>query len=228
MKRVIGLKYNEIKNSVLKYFPNGLGKDENDKVKILVNFSKNHENYDTKSTSGKNFNYLEKKNTETVKENANEISAILSRGNSTKEENEKQSGFYPEYICAQLLKKEKQSGFYPEYICAQLLKKVKKDAEQFCDRKIYKAIITVPADFSNEQRECTKKAGELADLEVIQLINEPTAAALAYIYYYKEYFNTEKKLVIFDMGGGTCDITILKTGFFRGQIIIKILSTNGD
>jgi len=207
MKRVIGLKYNEIKDSVLKYFPYGLDKDENDKVKILVNFSKN---YDTKSTSSKTLNLYKKQKTEAVKENANDFQCILSRGNSTYEEN------------------DKKSGFYPEYICAQLIKKVKNDAENFCDRKIKKAIITVPADFSNEQRECTKKAGELADLEVIQLINEPTAAALAYIYYYKEYFNEEKKLVIFDMGGGTCDITILKTCFFKGQIIIKILSTNGD
>ena len=207
MKRVIGLKFNEIKSSVLKYFPNGLDKDENDKVKILVNFSKN---YDSKTPSSKNINLFVKKNTETVQKEADDIKTIISRGNSTIEED------------------EKKSGFYPEYICAQLLNKVKEDAQKFCDRIINKAIITVPADFSNEQRECTKRAGELAGLEVVQLINEPTAAALAYIYYYKEYFNEEKKLVVFDMGGGTCDITILKTIFFRGQIIIKILSTNGD
>ncbi len=207
MKRVIGLKYNEIKDSILKYFPNGLEKDKNDKVKILVNFTKN---FETKSTSEQTLKTFVRIKTDIIKEQAKNMGAAISGENPSP----KESG--------------KKVGFYPEYICAQILKKVKKDAENFCDRKIEKAIITVPADFSNEQRECTKRAGALADLEVIQLINEPTAAALPYIYYYKEYFNKEKKLVIFDMGGGTCDITILKTSFFKGQIIIKILSTKRD
>jgi molecular chaperone DnaK (HSP70) len=135
MKRVIGLKYNEIKDSVLKYFPNGLDKDENDKVKILVNFTKN---FETKTPLGRTLNTLGKTDTVVAKGDAGDITAVLSRGNSTLEED------------------SKKAGFYPEYICAQLLKKVKKDAENFCDRKINKAIITVPADFSNEQREYKK------------------------------------------------------------------------
>ena len=207
MKRVIGLKYNEIKDSDLKYFPNGLEKDKNDKVKILVNFTKN---FESKSSSEQTLKTFVRIKTDIIKEQAKHMNEAISGENPSP----KESG--------------KKVGFYPEYICAQILKKVKKDAENFCDRKIEKAIITVPADFSDEQRKCTKRAGALADLEVIQLINEPTAAALPYIYYYKEYFNEEKKLVIFDMKGGNCDITILKSSFFRGQIIIKILSTKGD
>ena len=207
MKRVIGLKYNEIKDSDLKYFPNGLEKDKNDKVKILVNFTKN---FETKSTSDQTLKTFVRIKTDIIKEQAKHMNEAISGENPSP----KESG--------------KKVGFYPEYICAQILKKVKKDAENFCDRKINKAIITVPADFSNEQRECTKKAGELAGLEVIQLFNEPTAAALAYIYNYKDYFNEEKKLLVFDMGAGTCDITTLKTSYYDGKIIIKILSTSGD
>ena len=207
MKRVIGLKYNEIKDSDLKYFPNGLEKDKNDKVKILVNFTKN---FESKSSSEQTLKTFVRIKTDIIKEQAKHMNEAISGENPSP----KESG--------------KKVGFYPEYICAQILKKVKKDAENFCDRKIEKAIITVPADFSNEQRVCTKRAGALADLEVIQLIDEPTAAALPYIFYYKEYFNKEKKLVIFDMKGGNCDISILKSSFFRGKIIIKILSTKGD
>ena len=202
MKRVIGLKYDEVSDTVKKYFPLGLEKDENGKTKILVDLTNRFQNelkpggLDLK---GKN-----------IKGDINDIKTALQRGNSNIEQN------------------KTLKGFYPEYICAQLLKNIKECAENYCNQLINKAIITVPADFSNEQRECTKKAGEAAGLNVIQLFNEPTAAALAYIYYYKDYFNTEKKLLVFDIGGGTCDITTLKTVNFRGQIIIKILSTKGD
>ncbi len=203
MKRVIGLKYDEVSERVKKYFPLGLENDENGKTKILVDFSNHFKN---KFSSDKQLSFTN----ENLKEDINAIKESLKKGNSKMEE-------------------EKQlKGFYPEYICAQLLKNMKECAEKYCNQLINKAIITVPADFSNEQRECTKKAGELAGLNVIQLFNEPTAAALAYIYYYKDYFNKEKKLLVFDIGGGTCDITTLKTISFKGQIIIKILSTIGD
>ena len=159
MKRVIGLKYDEVSERVKKYFPLGLENDEYGKTKILVDFSNHFKN---KFSSDKQLSFTN----ENLKEDINAIKESLKKGNSKMEE-------------------EKQlKGFYPEYICAQLLKNMKECAEKYCNQLINKAIITVPADFSNEQRECTKKAGELAGLEVIQLINDPTAVALAYIYHY--------------------------------------------
>ena len=203
MKRVIGLKYDEVPKTVKKYFPLGLEKDESGKIKILVDFT---HHFQIKKNTDKQLNFKQEK----IKEDVSALKAALKKGDLKIEQN------------------KHLKGFYPEYICAQLLKYIKKCAENYCNQLINKAIITVPADFSNEQRECTKKAGELADLNIIQLVNEPTAAALAYVYYYKDYFNKEKKILVFDLGGGTCDITTLKTVFYKGQIIIKILSTKGD
>ena len=208
MKRVIGLKYDEVSERVKKYFPLGLDKDEEGKVKILVNFTNN---FKRKLKNEKQISINPNKiNSETLYDNAFIIKDILNDGNCNLET------------------KKELKGFYPENICAQILKTFKECAQKYYNKYINKAIITVPADFSNEQRECTKKAGELAGLEVIQLFNEPTAAALAYIYNYKDYFNEEKKLLVFDMGAGTCDITTLKTSYYDGKIIIKILSTSGD
>ena len=206
MKRVIGLKYDEISDSKKKFFPLGLKKDEEGKVKILVNFTNNFRKK-LKRTTALNPNKNDEKK---IQEDTRNLKGILEEGN-----------------CNLDTKKELKE-FYPENICAQILKSFKENAESYYDKHIKKAIITVPADFSNEQRECTQQAGEKAGLEVIQLINEPTAAALAYIYHYKNDFNKEKKLLVFDMGAGTCDITTLKTSFIDGKIIIKILSTAGD
>ena len=204
MKRVIGLKYSEISENVKKYFPFGLEEGENGKVKILIDLSNNFNK--KKNKSGKNISL----NSQQINGDTQIIKTKLDKKITPISD-------------AQDLK-----GFYPENIVAQLLKNIKNCAQKYCNQLINKVVLTVPADFSVEQRESTKKAGELAGLKVVQLINEPTAAALAYIYYYKDYFNKEKKILIFDIGAGTCDITILRTLIYKGKIIIKILATVGD
>ena len=103
----------------------------------------------------------------------------------------------------------KEKTFFPEDVSSMILKYLKQNAETYTNSKINKAVITVPAHFNNFQREATIKAAELAGLEVMRIINEPTAAAIAYA----ETINTdakEKKVLIFDIGGGTFDVSILK------------------
>ncbi len=110
--------------------------------------------------------------------------------------------------------------YRPEEISAMILQKMKADAERKLGEKITEAVITVPAYFNDSQRQATKDAGKIAGLEVKRIINEPTAAALAY------GFNTKKdeKIVVFDFGGGTFDISVLEVG----DDIIEVKSTDGD
>ena len=115
--------------------------------------------------------------------------------------------------------------FYPEEVSSFVLKKLKTMAEDELKKEVKKAVITVPAYFNNCQRESTKLAGELAGLEVLRIINEPTAAALA--YGLNEGQNENKKILIFDLGGGTFDVTILSLEF-EDEKIFEVLSTDGD
>lgn len=110
--------------------------------------------------------------------------------------------------------------YTPEEISSMILKKAKEDAEDYLGEKVEKAVITVPAYFDDAQRQATKQAGEIAGLDVIRVINEPTASALAYGLDKKESEN----IAVYDFGGGTFDITILELG----EGVFEVKSTKGD
>ncbi len=119
-----------------------------------------------------------------------------------------------------------EKEFTPEEISSYILKKLKEMAERELDKKLKKAVITVPAYFNNSQRESTKIAGELAGLEVLRIINEPTAAALAYGLN-ENNDNENKNILVFDLGGGTFDVTILSMEY-DDEKIFEVKSTDGD
>ncbi len=110
--------------------------------------------------------------------------------------------------------------YSPQEISAMILGKMKQAAEDFLGQKVTKAVITVPAYFNDAQRQATKDAGKIAGLEVMRIINEPTAASLAYGLDKK----ANKKIAVFDLGGGTFDVSILEIG----EGVFEVLSTNGD
>ena len=111
--------------------------------------------------------------------------------------------------------------YTPQQISAFILQKIKKDAESYLGETVDKAVITVPAYFNDNQRQATKDAGAIAGLEVVRIINEPTAAALAYGL---DKSDVEQKIMVFDLGGGTLDVTIMD--FSDG--VFEVLSTSGD
>ncbi len=108
----------------------------------------------------------------------------------------------------------------PSEISAKILRKLKEAAEAYLGHKVNKAVITVPAYFNDAQRQATKDAGQIAGLEVARIINEPTAAALAYGLDKKEH----EKIVVFDLGGGTFDVSVLEVA----DGVFRVISTNGD
>lgn len=108
----------------------------------------------------------------------------------------------------------------PQEISAKVLQKLKADAEAFLGTKVDKAVITVPAYFDDSQRQATKEAGQIAGLEVVRIINEPTAAALAYGLDKGK----DEKIVVYDLGGGTFDVSVLE----MGDGVFEVLATNGD
>ncbi len=114
----------------------------------------------------------------------------------------------------------------PPQISAEVLRKMKKTAEDYLGETVSKAVITVPAYFNDQQRQATKDAGKIAGLEVLRIINEPTAAALA--YGVDKADKKDRKVAVYDLGGGTFDISIIEIANIDGDKQIEVLSTNGD
>lgn len=114
----------------------------------------------------------------------------------------------------------------PPQISAEVLRKMKKTAEDYLGESVTKAVITVPAYFNDQQRQATKDAGRIAGLEVLRIINEPTAAALA--YGVDKADKKDRKVAVYDLGGGTFDVSIIDIVNVEGDKQIEVLSTNGD
>src|SRR5487761_1031214 len=111
--------------------------------------------------------------------------------------------------------------YTPQQLSAFLLQKIKRDTEAFLGEKVQKAVITAPAYFNDNQRQATKDAGEIAGLQVVRIINEPTAASLAYGL---DKVQKDLKILVFDFGGGTLDVTLME----MGGGVFQVKSTSGD
>ncbi|MFB5614031.1 MAG: Hsp70 family protein, partial [Candidatus Nitrosomaritimum yanchengensis] len=111
--------------------------------------------------------------------------------------------------------------YKPQQISSFILQKIKKDAEAFVGETVEKAVITVPAYFDDNQRQATKDAGTIAGLDVVRIINEPTAASLAFGL---DKAKEDMKILVFDFGGGTLDVTIME----MGGGVFEVMSTSGD
>ncbi|WP_374423840.1 Hsp70 family protein, partial [Chromobacterium sp.] len=113
----------------------------------------------------------------------------------------------------------------PPQLSAEVLRKMKKAAEDYLGEEVTEAVITVPAYFNDSQRQATKDAGRIAGLEVKRIINEPTAAALAFGLSKQE---GDRKIAVYDLGGGTFDVSIIEIADVDGEHQFEVLSTNGD
>jgi molecular chaperone DnaK len=120
----------------------------------------------------------------------------------------------------------KDKGLAPPQISAEVLRKMKKTAEDYLGHEVTQAVITVPAYFNDSQRQATKDAGRIAGLEVLRIINEPTAAALA--YGVDKADKKDRKIAVYDLGGGTFDVSIIEIAHVDGEKQFEVLSTNGD
>jgi molecular chaperone DnaK len=116
-------------------------------------------------------------------------------------------------------------SYSPQEISGKTLRKLKEAAESYLGHKVNKAVITVPAYFNDAQRQATKDAGQIAGLEVARIINEPTAAAMAYGL---DKDHHEQKIVVFDLGGGTFDVSVLELNNDDGTMVFEVISTSGD
>jgi molecular chaperone DnaK len=114
----------------------------------------------------------------------------------------------------------------PPQISAEVLRKMKSTAEDYLGHEVTQAVITVPAYFNDSQRQATKDAGKIAGLKVLRIINEPTAAALAYGVDKSD--KRDRKIAVYDLGGGTFDVSIIEIAHVEGDKQIEVLSTNGD
>src|SRR5579872_5616590 len=114
----------------------------------------------------------------------------------------------------------------PQQVSAEILRKMKKTAEDYLGEEVTEAVITVPAYFNDAQRQATKDAGRIAGLEVKRIINEPTAAALAFGLDKAE--RGDRKIAVYDLGGGTFDVSIIEIADVDGEMQFEVLSTNGD
>lgn len=131
------------------------------------------------------------------------------------------TGAANEYVKIEIDGKE----YTPQEISAMTLRKLKESAESYLGHKVNKAVITVPAYFNDAQRQATKDAGQIAGLEVARIINEPTAAAMAYGL---EKGQSNQKIVVFDLGGGTFDVSVLELNDDDGVKVFEVISTSGD
>ena len=125
-----------------------------------------------------------------------------------------------DHVVVQVQASGKDERFAPAQVSAMVLQKLKQSAEEYLGQPVTKAVITVPAYFNDAQRQATKEAGAIAGLEVMRIVNEPTAAALAYGLDKKK----DETIAVFDFGGGTFDISILEVG----EGVVEVKSTNGD
>ena len=121
---------------------------------------------------------------------------------------------------------DNETDLAPPQISAEVLRKMKKTAEDYLGHAVTQAVITVPAYFNDSQRQATKDAGQIAGLEVLRIINEPTAAALAYGVDKNE--KADRKIAVYDLGGGTFDVSIIDIANVDGDKQFEVLSTNGD